>query len=131
MNFFKGKLDVGEAFSTVSSGIDKMVFSEEERSDINREVADAQIEFIKTTASENTVRSVTRRYLALAIMGVFLILILSAAVIGAFNGEYADFIFELATSLNTLVIMVATFFFGGYYANKFVADRRQKREKKQ
>ncbi len=127
MKMFKGKIDVGKAFDTIASGVDKIAFTEEERADFNKGVADAQLEFVKTTVSENSARSITRRYLAIGIVGVFLFLILSSAVAAAFNGDYAAFLFELAKSLTTLVLMVATFFFGGYYANKFVSASKEKK----
>lgn len=131
MQFFKGKIDIGKAFDTVTGGVDKSFFSQEERADLNRGIADAQVDFIKTTVSENSVRSITRRYLAIAIVGVFLLLLIAAAVAYAFSADYAKFLLELALTLNTLVMMVAAFFFGGYYAKKFVDSRRTVKPKNQ
>lgn len=131
MKLFKGKIDVGQTFETVTKGVDKTFFSQEERADLNKGIADAQVDYIKTTVSENSARSVTRRYLALAIMGVFLALVIMAAVVFKIDSEWSQFILDICTSkLGTLSIMVAAFFFGGYYAKKFVPDTRIKREKK-
>lgn len=131
MGLFKGRLDISKAFETVTGGVDKAIFTPEERADLNKGVAQAQVNYIKTTVSENSIRSVTRRYLSVGIVGVFLLLLIAAAVAFPFSADYAKFLLDLALTLNTLVMMVAAFFFGGYYAKKFVDSRRNAKSNNQ
>ncbi|WP_054715347.1 hypothetical protein [Marinifilum fragile] len=76
-------------------GIDALFFTKEEKAQQSLKVADAQMQFLKTTLSENSARSLTRRFLALAIVGVFLLLILGAGLAYPINQEYAKFLFQL------------------------------------
>ncbi|WP_421921232.1 hypothetical protein [Marinifilum sp.] len=110
-------------------GIDALFFTKEEKAQQSLKVADAQMEFLKTTLSESSARSVTRRYLALAIVGVFLFLILGSGMVYPINQEYAKFLFELVNSLNTLVMMVAGFFFGAYMIGSHIWGKGRTKEK--
>jgi len=113
MGILTGKR-VDQLMDGAINGIDALFFTKEEKAQQSIKVADAQMEYLKTTMSENSARSLTRRYLAMAIMGVFLVLILASAAVYPLNEDYAHFLFELVGSLNTLVLMVAGFFFGAY-----------------
>ncbi|MCT4648631.1 MAG: hypothetical protein N4A74_26825 [Carboxylicivirga sp.] len=110
-------------------GIDALFFTQEEKAEQSLKVADAQMEFLKTTLSENSARSITRRYLALAIVGVFLLLILGAGMAYPINQDYARFLFELVGALNSLVMMVAGFFFGAYMIGSHIWGKRRTKEK--
>ncbi len=123
---FKGKVNVEQVSNSVIEGVDKLFFTKEEKMSIAKEIADAQVEFLKTTVSENSARSITRRWLSMGIMGVFLVLIIVTAVAYPFSKEYAQFTLELAGSLTTLVMMVAAFFFGGYMVNNHILRKKNK-----
>ncbi|WP_321514919.1 hypothetical protein [Marinifilum fragile] len=110
-------------------GIDALFFTKEEKAQQSLKVADAQMQYLKTTLSENSARSLTRRYLALAIVGVFLLLILGAGLAYPMNQEYAKFLFKLVGALNTLVMMVAGFFFGAYMIGSHIWGNGRAREK--
>lgn len=129
--FIKGKVDVGRAFEAVTSAADKAAFSQEERADFNKSVADAQVEYLKTTVSENSIRSITRRCISFAVMGTFLALVIMAAIVYRIDPEWARFILEIcAGRLGAITFMVAVFFFGAYYAKKFIPDARVNARKK-
>ncbi len=129
MGLFKGKINVQKTIDTAASGIDKLFFTNEEKADVSKGIADAQLEYLKSTVDENSTRSITRRYLSLAIVFVFLVLIIAAVVIRGFDKDYAQFVFETAKELNTLVLMVAGFFFGGYMISTKVIDKLKNRKK--
>lgn len=128
MKFLSGKRADQLVDGTIK-GIDALFFTKEEKAQQSIKVADAQVEYLKTTLSENTARSLTRRYLALAIIGVFLLLLISAGVAYPFNQDYAHFLFELVGSLNTLVMMVAGFFFGAYMIGSHLWGKSARKEK--
>jgi len=120
MGLFSGKLKIKDVFDKVTSGVDKMFFTNEERADFNKNMADSQLEFVKQTVSENSTRSITRRYIAVSIVFVYLFLMLFAVGVYYFDKEYAEFVFNTANvGLGTLVIMVAAFYFGGYYLSQY------------
>lgn len=85
-----------------------------------KEKAEGIAEFYKTTLGENTIRSKTRRNIAILIVCNYLLLVNASAVLYCLGLiERAKFILDLAnTSLGTAFVMVLAFFFGGYYVGK-------------
>ena len=85
-----------------------------------KEKAEGLLEYYKTTLGENTLRSKTRRFIAILVVANYLLLInLSIALSILDFKEKADFVFNTAnTSLWTAFVMVLAFFFGGYYLNQ-------------
>lgn len=127
MGLFSGKLKITDVFDKASSGIDKLFFTNEERADFNKGIADSQLEFVKQTISENSIRSRTRRYIAVSIIAVYLFLVLASGFSYLFHEEYSKHIFELANkSLGTLVVMVCAFYFGGYYLKNYTKGPKAK-----
>ena len=84
------------------------------------EVQNAITEHYKTTLNETTPRGLTRRYIAVSIVAVFLVLILGAAISYPFSETYAAFLFGLVQELFGIVITIVIFYFGGYYGGKFL-----------
>ncbi len=127
LNLFKGKIDAGKLVESVTKGIDKLAFTKEERSDFNMKTADKMAEFIGNTLSENTVRSKTRRHIALLVIYLFIILVLSAIVLSFFDKEASEFIFTVIkdSSIQTGFIMVLAFFFGGYYMKGISLNKKK------
>lgn len=99
----------------VASGLDKLFFTDQERAQISMETAQLHLKLIETTMNESSIRSITRRVLAWAIMLIFLLLIISCAGVWKFDQEWAKFIFQCAGQLYELVLLVAFFYFG-YFA---------------
>jgi len=114
--------------ATISAG-DKLFFTNEEKADYSKGIADAQIEYLKSTIGESSIRSLTRRWLSMAIMFVFLFLILFSVAVRWWDPEYARFVFSVAREMLTLVMMVAGFFFGGYMVKNYVAPAFNKGKK--
>lgn len=130
MGIFKGKLDANKVFDTVSKGIDKLSFSDQERATMNLGIADKIAEFAGNTLSENTERSKARRVIAYIIIGN-VVLLLWAVIILSFLGynDAASFIQKLATDwqMHTAFIMVLAFFFGGYMMRNIPLKSKQKK----
>ena len=108
------------------SGIDKLFYTDEEKADVNRKIADGVQDFVKQSLDENTARSRTRRILAIMIMGVFLLLIIAAAAIYELNPDYSKFLFEVAGDMSTLALMVAAFFFGAHMFGRDIINKKKK-----
>lgn len=125
---FLKKIDPQEAFDTVASGIDKAFYTREEQSDDAKEAWSSWFEWYKNTLDESSVRSITRRILAVMFSTVFLILFLGAAAFYKFDKEYALFLFDLAKEIGPYVGGIMLFYFG-YYGIKNVLQTSKKTKK--
>ena len=97
------------------AGIDKLFFTDEEKADMSQKAFELWIELQRAIAGESSIRSITRRILAILIMGSFLLMLLAAAFIWIFNPLWSKFILEVAGNLSNLVLAIGIFYFG-YYA---------------
>jgi len=107
------------------SGIDKLFYTNEEKADVNRQIAEGVQDFVKQTLDENTARSKTRRVLAIMIMGVFLLLIIAAAAVYELNPDYSKFLFKVAGDMSTMALMVAAFFFGAHMLGRDIINKKK------
>ena len=116
MGIFNGKLNLNKVFDTVSSGVDKLAFTKEEKADFNLKVSDKVAEFVGSTLSENTERSKARRIIAYVVVYNFFAMAWAIAVLYFFNKEAGEFIKDLAVEwkIPTAFLMVLAFFFGAY-----------------
>ena len=107
----------------VGSWIGGQQFTEEEKSEANASLVASLSSFVSSTLSENTVRSKTRRRLALAWVYTELFMILSTFITGilsfffdAITPELLKFMWSIPTSdimfYGTLAVM--SFFFGNH-----------------
>ena len=133
MNILKQIFNSGkklpDAIEMVREGADKLFFTQEERAELNKEVAEGLSQFVKDTASEGTDRSITRRYVAILIISVYLLLCIIIVVTYIFNENKAIGIANLVVKLDldTAFLAVVGFFFSMYMLGKFVSDRKVKK----
>lgn len=126
MGIFTKKIDVQRAFDTVADGVDNIFYTNEEKiSDLKDlteqqvKIADKATEFYGKTLDENTVRSKSRRFVALSVVFTMLLVILTYVIAGFFTknlNHLEKVIFD--SVLSTSFLMIQAFFFGGYYLNK-------------
>jgi hypothetical protein len=120
-------LDIAEkATSGIAAGIDKMFFTNEEKAEAAQKVMDTHLKMIEATASENTVRSKTRRYLALMIIGTFLYLLVFGAMIFRFDPGWAKHSLGCAKSLSPMAFAIGVFYFGYYGIKSLLAGKKKK-----
>lgn len=100
----------------VGSWIGNMNYTEEEKAEAKQKVNEGVAEFVKSTLSENTVRSKTRRFIAKLWIGVELFLILLCCAVAPFDDSLAKFYWQVATSEIMFwgTTSVIAFFFGSY-----------------
>ena len=103
----------GDAARGIARWIDERDLTDQERIELNQKAADLMLQMVKATRDENSVRSITRRYLAWAIMGTFLLMIIAAAIVYPFSTAYAEYLFKLVadTDLGWLAAGVGGFYF--------------------
>ena len=101
------------------SGIDMMVFTDEEKSIANQKVLDFKIEYAKHTQNQ----SVARRVIAFAVTGLWTSLIAVVVIAGYFNraeGSFSEFVGQIViTSINPVFMIIIGFYFAAHIAGKF------------
>ena len=126
-NIFKSAKVVDDVFdkdkglmTQVGNWIGGMNYTEEEKaeavSDVNKGVA----EFVKSSLAESTVRSITRRAIAVLWIRVQLLFFIFSGVAAPFNLELAKFYLTIATADVMLfgTLSIIAFFFGSYMINQ-------------
>jgi len=102
---------------------DNLKFTEQERAKLNQEMSDSLAKHAEATLNENTDRSIARRYISVAMIALYVVvvvlvivlnvigkLVLAQQVVSACKELYLDVAF----------VMILAFFFGGYYANSLI-----------
>lgn len=98
------------------AGIDKLVLTEEERLDARKSFIDSWLKLQAILGEETTVRGVTRRLLALLVVGTYVLLSIGAVAVWKFDKAFADFIWEVANAgqYGYMTLAVVVFYFGPY-----------------
>jgi len=104
---------VADAAKGVGTWIDERNFTEEEKSKADQKNLETVLRGIELTRDENSARSVTRRYLAWSIMGIYLLSFLLTISVGYFVQAYGKFILEVIQvyGLDKLAWAVGSFYF--------------------
>ncbi|MCW3784941.1 hypothetical protein [Plebeiibacterium sediminum] len=129
-NFFN-KIDPQDMFKTVASGVDKAFFTNEERSDINKEIYYAQLEFAKTESNANTISSKARRSLAFMVAIPFMLFKSIASGLAMFG--YTSQANQVDTINNGIAIYfggIMTYYFGIYLYQQHTKNQAVKRLRK-
>jgi len=115
------KLKPQKIIDTVFSGIDKSLLSKEELIDYSKQAASANLEFVKVTNSESTPRSITRRVIAIMVLGQYF-LVFNVGLFGMVTGMFEGIkIIELSTkAFSSLAVAVVIFYFGNHLLNSIV-----------
>jgi hypothetical protein len=129
LNIFKKltKIDTQEVFNTVASGVDKAFYTKEEQSDDARKVYQDYFEWYKTTLEESTVRSITRRILAILFAACYLLLVIASAIAYKFDPEYSSFLWEVSKAIAPVVGGIMLFYFGYYGVKNVVKENNKKK----
>lgn len=114
---------ISSSVKGIAGFIDEQEFTTEERVKANLELNRLNRELVKTTMSENSIRSITRRILAWSIMGSFLFLVMFSAIIYgvpfpsdvegvSFGGQWSNHVMDVAAELSNMALAVSIFYFG-------------------
>ena len=96
--------------------IDEAQLTHEEAVKYNAKIADASAEFVKATLQENTVRSTTRRSIAVEFMRFFYILTIGVIVLWKFDPLWGEFVRKLIVDFQFgwAFVAIVVFFFGAH-----------------
>ena len=100
------------------SGIDKLVFTPEEKADYLATARETLLKFWGTFQNENNIRSIARRELAKMSFQVFFFLILAATFLFPFQPEYAKFVFGIVKELFWLINAICLTYFVPHQVSK-------------
>jgi len=130
-SFLSGSTKAVETINTLATGavaaIDKIVFTDEEKADGIREVVNIVIERVKLASGESSVRSITRRIIAIMFCGAFLSLLLGSGAVYPWFKDWALHLYNLSTTLKNPIIAIIIFYFGSYGIG-YLMDKRKKEE---
>lgn len=118
---FTKPIDVNKAIDFVAKSADNLNFTNQERAKLNAELAENLAKHVEATVDESTDRSVTRRYIAVVIITLYVCIAVAVLLLYAIGYDAtASRLVEVAEQieLDTAFIMILAFFFGGYYINK-------------
>lgn len=123
--FFGTPKLVDTAADAVKTGVgmlDNAFYTDQEKAADAHKMVETWIKIQETTASENSIRSITRRVLAWIIMGAFISLVIFACGAWKIDPAWADYIKQMLvdTSLGYLALIVGFFYFGSYAVGQYV-----------
>lgn len=120
LNGVFGRVDPQKIINGLGGFIDESTESKEE-------VRKSIVNHYNQSLQESTPRSLTRRYIAVSIIGVYLLFLIVAVFAYPFSVDYATFVLKVAGLLTSLVVTIAIFYFGGYYGKKLLQTRRERK----
>ena len=119
------RLNPQKIIDSVTSGIDKSFYTPEEKADMTKKMTELNLDFVKSTMSENSVRSYTRRIIAVSIVSVFLLLMIFGVVMYFFNPLAGQFIITSTSELlGYPFLAIVVFYFGGSVVSGLVKKKQ-------
>ncbi len=109
------------------SGLDKVWYTDEEKSDAKQKASETILKFWQCVANENTEQSKARRELAKMTFKVYFFFLLTALVLYGFDKEYAKFALGLAGAITFLVSAIGIIYFGPHQFQKIVKKPEAKK----
>ncbi len=105
---FGGSNAADKTVDSISSGIDKMFYTDEEKADARKVGFELFIEYQKATQPQN----IARRLISLILVGLFALLVLIAVIAQPFNSEYSNFVLSVLTqNVMPLTVVIVSFYF--------------------
>ena len=108
------------------AGLDHLNFSDEEKHDANIQGIALVVERAKLAINESSVRSMTRRLVALAFCFPFVAMSLFAVVIYHWSKDWAMFSLSVANSWEYIMIAIVIWFFGSYGVGYIIDKKKEK-----
>jgi len=103
---------VETAAKGIYNGLDALFFTDEEKAQYRQAQAETVLEFAKVAYDQNSIRSVTRRWLAFMVVGPTMLFSVAGAVVFVFDQSYGNFLLELSGKFIPWAGGVLVFYFG-------------------
>lgn len=103
---------VETAAKGIYNGLDALVFTEEEKAQYRQQQAETVLEFAKIAYDQNSIRSITRRWLAFMVTAPPTLAAIIGILVYPWYPEYSQFLFSFVGANGLLVGGVLAFYFG-------------------
>ena len=100
------------------NGIDKAFYTEEEKADDRSKRTAAFLKFFEMAADQNSIRSITRRWLAFLVVGPTMLCFVLAMIGYLFTFEFADKMFDMFKIMIPYAAGVLVFYFGPHFLKR-------------
>ena len=114
---------------TIFSGVDKSVLTKEELVDYAKKAAEINMEFVKLANQESSPRSISRRVIAILVIGQY-ILAFNVGLIGIIFEWYdgKEILTQANSAFEWSVVSIIIFYFGNHLLNNIIpkfGDRKK------
>ena len=100
------------------NGIDKAFYTEEEKADDRSKRTEVFLKYFTMTTDQNSMRSITRRWLAFLVVGPTMLSFMLAIFGYLFTFEFADKMFNMFTTMIPYAAGVLVFYFGPHFLKR-------------
>ena len=131
--FQKGGAQVDKITDAVINSGDALFYTEEEKAEAAQERQRLYFKFLELSRDENSIKSITRRIIAFAVIGqwlLFLNICVGLYLAGAFTdgdkSQYfgaAGFVFDIIKDMFWFVFAVGSFYFGAGIINNMAKNK--------
>lgn len=122
---FAGPKAAEKVLDGTIAGIDKLFYTEEEKSDAKAKYLEMWLKLQEMLGEETSIRGMTRRILAVMVVGVYVLLSLFSVAVWKWDQAYADFVWEVANAgqYGWMTLTVVVFYFGPYVIERMFAKK--------
>lgn len=110
---------------TAASGVDMMFYTDEERALAKTKAYELWLKTQETIRDENSIRSVTRRIIAVAFTAIFLFLCLSGVALALITNEPTNPCFKMVSEISTIEGMIIVFYFGPTMIGRAISSAKK------
>ncbi len=119
-------IDAGaDAGRAIAAGVDAMFFTDEEKSRATQEAWNTWLDHQRMVLGESSIRSITRRKLAVGVIQTYMFLVVAAAVVWKIDAIWAVHIIECIKLISLITGAVVAFYFGPYMIGRELLNKKK------
>jgi len=112
---FGSNENTGKLVDSAVAGLDKIVFTDEERAEGMAKMREWYLRYLEATQPQNR----ARRFIAMLIVGLFVFLVVLATGVWMWRPDYSAFIFEVLTdTVATPFAIIIGFYYAAHVARQ-------------
>lgn len=105
------------------AGLDKLFFTDEEKSEASAKVADWYLKYLAATQPQN----LARRFIAIIVVGLWALLVLAGVAAYPFSASFSLFVFDtLGEVVNTPFSIIIGFYFAAHVVRAWQTGKPDK-----
>jgi hypothetical protein len=119
---------VTDIVQTTKEGLETLTVTSEQREKTIEQTMKAVTDYHNSIVGENTLRSRTRRMIALLFVIEYITLSVGGIIVWRIDPGYSQHIFSVVSSQNSILTMILVFYFGYYAVKNVIKEVRVKKE---